>query len=158
MEEMSVANVSFHAMTWDDIDAVVSLEQATFSMPWSRDAFETELSSNPLARYIVMEEDGKFVGYAGMWIVLDEAHIMNVAIEASYRGRGLGKALMRQMIHIAAGNGAESMTLEVRRSNRTARNLYAEFGFIERGVRPGYYTDNGEDALLLWLEDVARWA
>ncbi|KYZ75425.1 ribosomal-protein-alanine acetyltransferase [Anaerosporomusa subterranea] len=155
---MSVANVSFYAMSWDDIDAVVALEQATFSMPWSRDAFETELSSNPLARYIVMKEDGKFVGYAGMWFVLDEAHIMNVAIEASCRGRGLGKALMQQMLHIAASNGVESMTLEVRRSNCTARHLYAEFGFIERGVRPGYYTDNGEDALLLWLEDLARWA
>jgi ribosomal-protein-alanine N-acetyltransferase len=158
MEGMSVTNVVFRAMTWDDIDAVVALEQITFTMPWNRDAFETELSSNPLARYIVMEEDGKFAGYAGMWIVLDEAHIMNVAVEASCRGRGLGKALMQQMIQIAASNRAESMTLEVRRSNRAARNLYFKFGFIERGVRPGYYTDNGEDALLLWLENLARWA
>lgn len=149
--------LSFREMTPADIDAVVALEQAAFSMPWSRDAFENELASNPLAKYIVMEADGKFAGYAGMWIVIDEAHIMNVAVAASCRGRGFGKALMRWMICVAAASGAEKMTLEVRRSNHVARRLYAGFGFNERGVRPGYYTDNGEDALLLWLEDMARW-
>ncbi|MDU4961472.1 MAG: ribosomal protein S18-alanine N-acetyltransferase [Sporomusaceae bacterium] len=149
-----VNKLSFRPMTPADIDAVVALEQAAFSMPWSRDSFESELELNPLATYVVMEADGKFAGYAGMWIVIDEAHIMNVAVGAAWRGHGCGKALMRRMIELAAAAGAEKMTLEVRRSNQVARRLYAGCGFIEGGVRPGYYTDNGEDALLLWLEDL----
>lgn len=156
MEEAPVDNVVFRAMTWEDIDTVTALEQATFSIPWGRDSFETELSSNPLARYVIVEEYGTIVGYAGMWVILDEAHIMNVVVEASRRGRGIGKALMQEMIRLAAVNGAERMTLEVRRSNHIARRLYTEIGFVESGVRPGYYTDNGEDALLLWLEGLRQ--
>ena len=144
--------VMFRPMTSEDIDPVVALEQATFSSPWSREAFEEELATNLLAQYVVLEMEGKVVGYAGMWIVVNEAHIMNVAVEAPLRGRGLGELLMRHMLEVAAKSGAERMTLEVRRSNMTARKLYDKLGFVECGVRAGYYTDNGEDALLLWLE------
>lgn len=145
----------FRPMTWDDITPVVALEQVTFSSPWSREAFETELASNVMARYVVLEVEGKVAGYAGMWIVVNEAHIMNVAVEAPLRGRGLGELLMRHMLEVAAKNGAERMTLEVRRSNMTARKLYDKLGFVESGVRAGYYSDNGEDALLLWLDNLA---
>lgn len=149
-----MSTVFFRQMAWDDIDAVTALEKATFSLPWGREAFESELASNVLARYIIAEADGQIAGYAGMWLILDEAHIMNVAVDSSLRGCGIGKALMRKMITVAAENGAKRMTLEVRRSNAVARTLYQQLGFVECGVRPGYYSDNGEDALLLWLEDL----
>lgn len=152
----AMSAIGFRPMIWDDIDAVVALEKASFSLPWTRTAFESELTTNSLAHYIIMEEDGHLVGYAGMWVILDEAHVMNVAILPSRRAQGLGKLLMQKLIETAVNLGALTMTLEVRRSNHAARRLYEWIGFVERGVRPGYYTDNGEDALLLWLEELKQ--
>lgn len=147
--------IVFRPMVYGDIDAIVALEKATFSMPWGRDSFESEFS-NLLARYMILEEDGQIAGYAGMWVILDEAHIMNVAIAPSRRGRGLGRELMNHMIQLAANEGAKRMTLEVRPSNNMARKLYQKLGFYECGVRPAYYSDNGEDALLMWLDGLSK--
>lgn len=143
---------SFRPMTVDDIPAICEIEQESFLTPWTAAAFYNELKNNYLAKYIVLEMDGETAGYGGMWIILEEAHITNVAIRTKYRGQKLGEALMRQLLSLAVVLGAGKMTLEVRVSNSIAQNLYRKLGFYSAGVRPGYYTDNNEDALIMWAD------
>lgn len=138
-------------MTAADVDAVCAIEEATFARPWSRASIENELT-NSCARYVVLRRGGETVGYAGMWLVIDEAHITNVAIRKDLRGQGLGEKLMRALIQLAADSGMIWMTLEVRRSNAAAQGLYRKLGFVDVGWRKRYYEDNGEDALLMGLE------
>lgn len=143
--------MTFRLMTEDDIDEVLVLERRSFTLPWSREAFYNELNHNQYALYIVLEDEGKIVGYCGAWIVIDEAHITNIAILPEYRGRRLGEALLRKMMDIAIERGAKVMTLEVRVSNIIAQSLYEKLGFQKGGIRKRYYTDNGEDALVMWV-------
>ena len=138
-------------MTAADVDAVCAIEEATFARPWSRASIENELT-NSCARYVVLRRGGETVGYAGMWLVIDEAHVTNVAIRKDLRGQGLGEKLMRALIQLAADSGMIWMTLEVRRSNAAAQGLYRKLGFVDVGWRKRYYEDNGEDALLMGLE------
>ena len=138
-------------MTAPDVDAVCAIEEATFARPWSRASIENELT-NSCARYVVLRRSGETVGYAGMWLVIDEAHVTNVAIRKDLRGQGLGEKLMRALIQLAADSGMIWMTLEVRRSNAAAQGLYRKLGFGDVGWRKRYYEDNGEDALLMGLE------
>ena len=138
-------------MTAADVDAVCAIEEATFARPWSRASIENELT-NSCARYVVLRRGGETVGYAGMWLVIDEAHVTNVAIRKDLRGQGLGEKLMRALIQRAADSGMIWMTLEVRRSNAAAQGLYRKLGFVDVGWRKRYYEDNGEDALLMGLE------
>ena len=138
-------------MTAADVDAVCAIEAATFARPWSRASIENELT-NSCARYVVLRRGGETVGYAGMWLVIDEAHVTNVAIRKDLRGQGLGEKLMRALIQLAADSGMIWMTLEVRRSNAAAQGLYRKLGFVDVGWRKRYYEDNGEDALLMGLE------
>lgn len=139
-------------MTLDDIPIIAQIERESFTMPWSPGAFRDELTQNPFAHYIVLELDGQVVGYAGMWVLLDEAHVTNIAVREAFRGRGLGERLLREMMAVARQQGAKRMTLEVRVSNERAQRLYRKLGFAPSGVRPGYYTDNGEDALIMWAD------
>lgn len=139
-------------MTVDDLDQVMLLELACFSVPWTREAFEKELTENKLARYIVIEEDGTIIGYGGVWYIMDEGHITNVAIHPEYRKRGLGKLLVTAMKDQAKEEKIHHLTLEVRASNIAAIKLYQGMGFESVGVRPKYYTDNQEDALIMWVE------
>jgi [ribosomal protein S18]-alanine N-acetyltransferase len=143
--------MTFRLMTEDDIDEVLVLERRSFTLPWSREAFYNELNHNQYALYIVLEDEGKIVGYCGAWLVIDEAHITNIAILPEYRGRRLGEALLRKMMDIAIERGAKVMTLEVRVSNIIAQSLYEKLGFQKGGIRKRYYTDNGEDALVMWV-------
>ena len=136
-------------MTLNDLDAVTAIEAATFPIPWSRDSFRQELERNVAARYLVAEKDGQVVGYAGAWIILDESHITNIAIEESRRGLGYGRALTTALMQYLSNLGAAYATLEVRRSNLRAQNLYKSLGFVELGVRKRYYEDNREDALIM---------
>ena len=138
-------------MTAADVDAVCAIEEATFARPWSRASIENELT-NSCARYVVLRRSGETVGYAGMWLVIDEAHVTNVAIRKDLRGQGLGEKLMRALIQLAADSCMIWMTLEVRRSNAAAQGLYRKLGFVDVGWRKRYYEDNGEDALLMGLE------
>jgi ribosomal-protein-alanine N-acetyltransferase len=139
-------------MNFMDVDAVVKVEQETFTTPWSRAAFEAETSDNELAYYLVVDDSGTIAGYAGMWLIIDEAHVTNIAMLAAYRGAGLGEKLVRALMELARERGAVSMTLEVRVSNEKAQSLYAKLGFVPRGKRRNYYTDNREDALIMWCE------
>ena len=109
---------------------------------------------NDVAHYHVLTQDGKLVGYAGMWVLFEEAHITNVAVLPQYRGRGLATRLMLSMMERASLLGATSMTLEVRENNLTAQRLYGRLGFSQNGYRPRYYSDTGEGALLLWNMDI----
>ena len=115
--------VSFAEMTCDHLDEVLAIEQASFPTPWSRYAFTYELLENEFAHYIVALAGGRVVGYAGMWIVLDEAHVTNVAVHPEFRRRCIGRRLMQELMRRAALLGARRMTLEVRTSNRAARRL-----------------------------------
>jgi ribosomal-protein-alanine N-acetyltransferase len=134
-----------------DIPAIMEIETLSFADPWSKYSFEDEITSNDLAYYIVSMVDGQIAGYAGMWVVLDEAQITNVALHPDYRGRGTGKETLMYMIELAKQLGALKMSLEVRKSNQIAQRMYRDLGFKVVGTRKGYYPDNGEDAILMGL-------
>lgn len=136
-------------MTIDDLDAVMEIEHESFTIPWSRKSFCEELERNTCARYLVVEDEGRVVGYGGMWFVVDEAHVTNIAIRRDSRGKGMGKFLMENMLQFAADSGMVFMTLEVRRSNEVAQHLYRTHGFVDVGYRKRYYEDNHEDALIM---------
>ncbi len=136
-----------------DLPRVHEIETLSFQTPWSADAFQGELN-NKCARYCVLEEDGVIVGFAGMWLILDEAHVNNVAVHPDWRGRGYGRLLMRELMRMAyRALEIIRMTLEVRVSNEAALALYRSMGFAVAGRRKGYYEDTGEDAYIMWCEN-----
>lgn len=146
-------SVSYRKMTVADIDGVLKIEQEAFSLPWTRDAFVQEMTTNLHAYYLVAEDQGQqIVGFCGMWLVMDESHITNVAVTEQVKGQGIGEGLMREAIRVAKEHGAVLMTLEVRVSNTIAQNLYRKLDFQNGGIRKGYYSDNLEDALVMWVE------
>lgn len=136
-------------MQFSDLDQVVELEKVCFSDPWTRTMFEQDMQ-NKQAFYRVLEINEEIVAYGGMWLIFDEAHIMNIATSPHHRKKGLGEQMMRTLITEAKHNGAGSMTLEVRAHNEPAKCLYKKIGFKGVGFRPKYYP-NGEDALIMWL-------
>jgi ribosomal-protein-alanine N-acetyltransferase len=142
-------------MALEHLDQVLVIEEASYSAPWSYYAFAYELLNNNMAHYIVALSGQTVVGYCGMWLILDESHITNVAVHPDYRRENIGKSLMLEMIRLAAKNGAAGMTLEVRPTNTAARRLYELLGFVEKGRRKKYYTDNNEDAIIMWKNDLA---
>lgn len=143
------AMISFREMHPEDAAAVERIERVSFAVPWSRRAFWEE-TANERTLYLVAIAEGKIVGYAGAWIVLDEAQITNVAVAPEKRGQGVGRRLMEEMMARAKARGAVRMTLEVRPSNEAALTLYKSCGFEDYGRRPHYYQDNGEDAVIMW--------
>ena len=132
-----------------DIPRVCEIEALCFPDPWSAASFESELSGLNPAVYFVAEEDGVVVGHMGMWHILDEGHITNVAVAPEARRRGIGRALVEKSLKTGSENGLKAFTLEVRTSNRAAIALYESLGFDGAGVRKNYY-GNGEDALIMW--------
>ena len=149
-----VNNFYIRPMTPEDVKAVSKIEKMCFSTPWSLKAFRLELEDNDCAHYAVVVAGEDIVGYGGMWMIIDEAHITNVAIHPDYRRKGMGEAVMRYLIKKASEIGAVAMTLEVRVSNKAAIYLYKKLGFIEKGIRRGYYTNNREDALIMWNSNI----
>lgn len=147
-----ILSLEFRLMTLEDIPHIANIERESFTIPWSSNAFTNELTNNHFAKYMIMECNGEIAGYGGMWIIMDEAHITNIAVAGKYRGIKLGKRLLTEMQRTAAFLGAVRMTLEVRKSNLVAQNLYHKLGFHSVGVRPKYYTDNNEDALIMWAD------
>lgn len=141
----------FRYMKDEDIDQILEVEHASFTTPWSREAFYNEIHNNKFAVYIVLEEDKKIIGYCGAWVVIDETHVTNLAMLPEYRGRKLGEALLKKMMSVAKEMGAKSMTLEVRVTNDVAQSLYRKLGFQNGGIRKNYYSDNQENALVMWV-------
>lgn len=143
-------NVEVLNASLEHIEDILTVEHLSFSVPWSRQSFIDEIQQNKYARYFVAICDGKVVGYAGMWVVCDEGHITNIAVHPDYRKTGIGSKLMEALIKAAEAEGAAELTLEVRKGNFEALVLYQKYGFMTEGVRKGYYSDNNEDALIMW--------
>lgn len=136
-------------MTVSDLPDVHRIERASFSVPWPDDAYRSELTGNRLASYLVARADDRLVGFGGIWMMVDEAHITTFAVDPAWRRQRLGETLLVALLDLAVERHAREATLEVRLSNVPARRLYEKFGFRPVGVRPRYYSDNGEDALIM---------
>ena len=138
-----------------DIERIYEIEKICFRSPWSKSSLQGELK-NSLAHYLVLEdENGIIVSYGGMWILFDEAHITNIAVHPDYRGKRYSRILMVSLMREALLFNASKMTLEVRDHNYVAQSLYYSLDFSQQGRRKKYYSDSGEDALLLWNKDIS---
>ena len=144
------------AMRLDDLEAVHQIELASFSAPWPPNAYRSELETNRLANYLVARLDGQIVAYGGMWLMVDEAHITTFAVHPAWRRQRIGERLLVAFMDLAIGRHAREATLEVRLSNIAARRLYEKYGFRPVGLRPRYYSDDGEDALIMTTEPLAE--
>ncbi len=145
-----MSEFSLHRLTLDDLDALYAIECASFSAPWSRGSYFSEFTENSLSRYEGVFADGQLIAFAGVWLILDEAHICNVAVSPDWRRQGVGALLMSHMFLVCKAAGCGWMTLEARESNAAALALYEKLGFQAAGVRPDYYEDNGEGAVIMW--------
>lgn len=136
-----------------DLDGVVEVSSVSLKESWTHDAFKKELS-NPLAKYLVARQDGQIVGFAGVWTIVDEGHITNIAVHPDFRKQKIGSDLVKTLIEHCDNWGCHALTLEVRESNLPAQGLYKKFGFIEEGLRKNYYHDNKESAVIMWKRDI----
>ncbi|BDI30879.1 ribosomal-protein-alanine acetyltransferase [Capsulimonas corticalis] len=147
--------IAITRMVMADIDEVARLERRSNALPWSHNAYATEIG-NTVAHYLVARDrDGTLVGYGGMWIIMDEAHFTNIAVDPSARRRRIGERLLLSLLEYGIDRGTERATLEVRERNVIAHNLYVKHGFKDVSVRKNYYSDNQENAVIMWLDDMA---
>ncbi|GGH83389.1 ribosomal-protein-alanine N-acetyltransferase [Pullulanibacillus pueri] len=143
--------IQIREMTLEDVDGVYNVETKAFNNPWKREAFVNEIKNNQFATYFVAVDDDYIVGYCGVWLILDESHITNIAVLPNYRGYKIGETLLKKAMLFAKIGRAIRMSLEVRVSNEIAQNLYRKLGFQEGGIRRNYYSDNLEDAIVMWV-------
>jgi ribosomal-protein-alanine N-acetyltransferase len=138
----------------DDIQHVIGIERAAYERGWPQTAFERELTTNAMARYLVLRANAApgILAFGGLWLMVDQAHIVTVAVLPQWQRRALGRAVVHGLVELARDAGMGSATLEVRASNQPARALYREYGFYEVGERKRYYSDNGEDAVIMTTE------
>jgi ribosomal-protein-alanine N-acetyltransferase len=143
-------------MTPEDLDEVMEIEQYSFPTPWTRTVYEHDLKRNPRSRFFVArsEDDNKLLGYIGNWVTEDKCHVGTIASKHEFRGQGIAEALLTYTARTSLAEGVTYIILEVRENNFAAINLYKKLGFKQVGLRPGYYRDTGEDALLLMLHDL----
>lgn len=144
--------ISIRRATIMDIDSIIAVEKESFSTPWPRQAFVDELTRNIVSYYIVMEQGKEIVGYMGMWVIVDEAHITNIAVHPKARRQQIAELAVSQMKLLAKERGADRMTLEVRKSNVAAIKLYEKLGFVSSGLRRNYYIKPLEDAIIMWVD------
>ena len=137
-----------------DLDAVHQIELASFNAPWPANAYRSELETNRLASYLVARIGDEIAAYGGMWLMVDEGHIITFAVHPAWRRQHIGERLLLSFIDLAVDRGAHEATLEVRLSNLPARRLYEKFGFRPVGIRKNYYQELNEDALIMWTDDV----
>jgi len=145
-------SVRIEPMTVDDLAAVHRIEHASFSKPWPDEAYRSELQANRLASYLVARAGGDLIAFGGIWLMVDEAHVTTFAVDPAWRRRRIGETLLLALMDLAIARQAREATLEVRLSNLPARRLYEKYGFRPVGIRPRYYSDNGEDALIMTTE------
>lgn len=145
-------NIVIDFMEDKDIDEVLEISSLSFSLPWSKSSYIQELT-NPVAKYFVAKIDNKVVGFIGTWIILDESHITNVAVHPNYRKQGIASILLKELLNYCKNQRCVAYTLEVRSGNIAARLLYEKYNFKQDGIRKGYYEDNKEDAIIMWLRE-----
>ena len=155
MSIVDVSQIFITKMTNDDIDDVVAIEEEAYGEHhWSKSSFYDEMSNNLAHYYSAKTSDGKLVGYAGTWHILDEGHITTIAVKKDYMRKHIGEAIIVKILEDCYDSGIKYLTLEVRVSNTPAINLYTKYGFNSLGTRKGYYQDNNEDALIMWTENI----
>lgn len=138
----------------DDVDSIFLISTLSFPVSWSRDSIKQEVTQNPNAFYLTAKINNIVIGYGGIWKICDEAHLMNIAVHPEYRGIGTGEKILEALIDLCKIKNMNDMTLEVRFSNIPAQNLYKKFGFIQEGMRKHYYSNNNEDALIMWKHNI----
>jgi ribosomal-protein-alanine N-acetyltransferase len=143
------ADISVRPPRPEDLDDVIRMESASFADPWADDALAQELAPDRLRLPLIAEAEGKVVGYLMAWKIVDQLHILNIAADPARRCRGIGTALLKAAADLALEMGLTEITLEVRESNAAAQSFYVGHGFVPTGRRPGYYADNGEDAIIM---------
>jgi ribosomal-protein-alanine N-acetyltransferase len=146
--------LTFVPLAEEHLTAILAIEVEAYPEPWSRGMFYDELRNNRSYFFVALDSAGTVTGYAGFWLVLDEAHVTSVAVRSDERGRGAGREILAYLLARAQEAGARMATLEVRESNEAARALYADFGFLDVGRRKGYYPSTNEDAVLMLKEFV----
>ncbi|HEY4438911.1 MAG TPA: ribosomal protein S18-alanine N-acetyltransferase [Candidatus Elarobacter sp.] len=137
-------------MSQSDLPVVLRIESASFTTAWPVNAFSNEIRDNKLAHYFVGRIDGRVVAYGGIWVILEDSHITTIAVSPEQRGRKYGEEMLLRLLDEAIEQGASWITLEVRESNDVAQKLYRKYGFTTVSTRRGYYSDNGENALVMW--------
>lgn len=138
-----------------DIEAVSKLERRCYSLPWSSGAYVTELGNSNAYYAVAKSCSGAVLGYGGIWVIMDEMHVTTLAVDPALRGRKIGERLLIVLIEEGIRRGATRATLEVRQSNLIAQNLYYKYGFRDVASRKSYYSDNGENAIIMWAEDLS---
>lgn len=138
-------------MNESNVNGVYELSKSCFAIPWTLDSIKNELN-NPIAKYIIAEDlsTNEVIGFVGMWIIAGEGDITNIAVNSSYRKQGIASNLLSKLLEVSKEYNCNDITLEVRASNIPAKNLYKKFNFKEEGIRKKYYSDNGEDAIIMW--------
>jgi ribosomal-protein-alanine N-acetyltransferase len=137
-------------MTAADIGAVLHIESLSFASAWPQNAFVNEIRDNKLAHYFVGRIGGEIVAYGGIWVILEDSHVTTIAVHPNYRGRRFGEEMLVHLLEEAIAARASWITLEVRESNDVAQRLYRKYGFTVVSTRRGYYSDNNENALVMW--------
>ncbi len=146
----SPGRMQIERMAQNDLPAVLRIESVSFSTAWPPNAFSNEIRDNKLAHYFVGRLDGRIVAYGGIWVILEDSHVTTIAVHPEFRGLKLGEEMLLQLLDEALVQGASWITLEVRESNDVAQKLYRKYGFTTVSTRRGYYSDNGENALVMW--------
>ncbi len=146
-----MSEITIRKMEIADVDQVMEVERVSFTTPWTTVIFYQEIVDNQYAYYYVIEWNGRIVGYVGTWVVLEDAQVTNIAIMPELRGNKLGEKLFQYMLLQIKLIGATRLSLEVRESNIPAQKLYRKFGLVPGGIRKNYYTDNQEDAIVMWV-------
>lgn len=147
-----MGEISFSPLKENDLEEVLAIERASFPTPWTRGMFLEDAARGDMCIFMVARLENKIIGYGGLWLVLNEAHLGNLAVHPRFRHQGIGKEILKKLIEIACSKKAALMTLEVRETNEIARALYEKMGFKLVAIRKGYYQDTKEDAFIFLKE------